>query len=697
MTDVVSYERKDNIGVITINNPPVNALGHAVRLGLCDALSRGENDPQVDALVLIGANKRFSAGADIREFGKPRAQPVLTDVIHTIESAHKLTVAAIEGVALGGGMELSLGCDYRIARRGARIGLPEVSLGILPGAGGTQRLPRLIGASRALELICSGRPVDADKLLAMGVLDAVVEDDLESEALDFARKLIEKKAHKRPVRAMKVDCETPDIFETFERSIAQKQRGFLAPFACIKAVRAAAEKDFDAGMAYERQLFQELVTSAESAAQRHVFFAEREAAKIPGLSQSIKKRDIRKVGIVGAGTMGRGIIMNFLSADIAATLVETNQEALDRALNTIKASYDANVKKGRISERKAHDILQRLSASLHLDDLADCDLIIEAVFEDMAVKKALFAELDGIAKPSAILATNTSTLDVNEIARATQRPASVVGMHFFSPANIMKLLEVVRADATADDVMATVLDVAKRIKKVAAVSGVCYGFIGNRILHKRQEQALALVNEGASPEHVDKVLYDFGFPMGPFAMWDLAGLDVNYRVRQELRKSHPDKAPARAWTEELAEAGRFGQKTGHGIFDYEPGKRIAIPSPVTAATIEAFRAARNIQTRPVGDQEILDRCLFAMVNEGAKILEEGIAQRALDIDVVWIYGYGFPKYRGGIMYWADQVGLDVIYKRVCEFYEAQKTRDWEPSALLGRLAKENKTFSNWKR
>jgi 3-hydroxyacyl-CoA dehydrogenase len=680
-----------------MDNPPVNALGHALRSGIMQALTEALADPAVKAIVFIGATGRFSAGADIREFGKPRENPVLNEVISAIESAGKLTVAAIDGVALGGGMELSLGCDYRMVLQGARMSLPEVTLGILPGGGGTQRLPRLIGAEKALDFIVSGRMAGADELLSLGIADRVVEGDLRSQAIEFAESLIRNDAPARPIRAMVEKDADEEVFTKFEQSIARKQRGFLAPFACIKAVRASVEKDFDAGMAYERELFTELVNSPESRAQRHVFFAEREAAKVPNIEPGIEKRVIRKVGVVGAGTMGRGIVMNFLSAGIPATLVETKQDVLDGCVEAIRATYVSAVKKGRINEAQLAASLDCLSTSSSLDDLADCDLIIEAIFEDMAIKKQIFSTLDGLARQGAILATNTSTLDVNEIAQATQRPADVVGMHFFSPANIMKLLEVVRGDATADDVIVTVMDLAKRINKAAVVSGVCYGFIGNRILHKRQEQALALVNEGATPEQVDKVLYDFGLPMGPFAMWDLAGLDINYRIRQELRKSHPDSAPARAWTEDLVEAGRYGQKNGHGIYDYESGQRGGKPSPVTAAAIEAFRSAHNIEVRDIDDTEILERCLYAMLNEGAKILEEGIAQRALDIDVVWIYGYGFPKYRGGIMHWADEVGLATIYQRVCEFYQKHQTADWAPSKLLKQLAEEGGTFAGWKR
>lgn len=694
MSEVVSYERDGDIGVITVDNPPVNALGHAVRQGIVDALDKGLADDGAKALMIIGGGRTFPAGADIREFGKPPQEPSLPDVVQVLENSDKLLIAAVHGTALGGGMEITLGCDYRVALDSAKMGLPEVNLGLLPGAGGTQRLPRLIGAKAAMQAIVEGKPMKAVKLKDMGVVDEVVSGDLKAEAIAYAEKLVADGAPRRKVSELSVEKESDNVFSEFEQSIARKKRGFLAPFHCIKAVQAATELDFAAGMKRERELFTELLNSPESAAQRHVFFAEREVGKVPGISKETPKRDIKQVGIIGAGTMGGGIAMNFLSAGIPVKMLEMKQEALDKGVALIRKNYEATAKKGRMTSDQVEKCMSLISTSLSYDDLSDVDLVIEAVFENMKVKKQVFGELDRVCKDGAILATNTSTLDVNEIAQSTNRPEDVIGMHFFSPANVMKLLENVRGEATSDEVIATVMDLSKRIGKVGVLVGVCNGFVGNRILHKRQAQAVKLVNEGATPSQVDKVLFDFGLPMGPFAMADLAGLDVGWRIREGLREDDPENAPERDWMDALAEQERWGQKTGGGVFDYAEGDRTPRPSDTAMAEIEKYRKEKGIETREVSDQEILERCLYVMVNEGAKILEEGIAMRPLDVDIVWIYGYGFPVYRGGLMFWADQVGLDKIHAKVKQFYDESGDPVWQPSALLEKLASEGRKFGD---
>ncbi|AWN16892.1 3-hydroxyacyl-CoA dehydrogenase NAD-binding domain-containing protein [Salinisphaera sp. LB1] len=694
MSDVVSYRCEAGVGLIVVDNPPVNALGHAVRQGLLEALNEGLADESAKALVIMGDGRTFPAGADIREFGQTPKPPALPEVIDAIEASDKRVIAAVHGTALGGGMEITLGCDYRLALDSAKMGLPEVNLGLLPGAGGTQRLPRLIGAKAALEAIVEGKPIKAARLAEMGVVDVVVSGDLKTEAIAYAQRLIAEDAPRRPVSELSVATEEAAVFAEFEATIARKKRGHLAPFHCIKAVKAATEMDFAAGMARERELFAELLDSPQSAALRHVFFAEREVARVPGLAKDTPQREIKRVAVLGAGTMGGGIAMNFLSAGIPVTLLENKQDALDRGVATMRRNYEASARKGRLDAEQVEANMGRLSTTLDYGDLAEADLIIEAVFENMDVKKTVFGELDRVAKPGAILATNTSTLDVDEIAGATSRPSDVLGMHFFSPANVMKLLEVVRGKQTADDALATVMALARRIGKVGVAVGVCYGFVGNRMLHKRQAQAVALVNEGATPSQVDRVLYDFGLPMGPFAMADLAGLDVGWRIREGLRETDPANAPARNWMDALAEAGRFGQKTGGGVFDYSDGGRTPEPSEATAAEIEKYRAEQGITPREVSDEEIRERCLYVMINEGAKILEEGIAARPLDIDIVWIYGYGFPSYRGGPMFWADRLGLEHVRERIKAFHEDSGDPDWQIAPLLEKLAGEGKGFAD---
>jgi len=692
MSEVVSYRLEGDIGVIGVDYPPVNALGQGVREGLVNCLRQGLEDDQAKALVVIGEGRTFPAGADIREFGKPPAGPALPDVISEYESSDKLVIAAIHGTALGGGLEVALGCDYRVALESAKVGLPEVKLGLLPGAGGTQRLPRLVGAKAALDMIVGGNPVKAKDAFKVGIVDEVVGGDLLEGALAYARKLVADNAPLRKIRDLDVKKEDADLFTNYEKSIARKQRGFKAPFHCIKAVQAAVELPFDEGMKRERELFAELLVSPESRAQRHVFFAEREVAKVPGLPKDTAKRDIKSAAIIGAGTMGGGIAMNFANAGIPVKILEVKEEALEKGIAVIRKNYENTAKKGRITSQQVEDRMALIQPTLSYDDLGDVDLVIEAVFENMDVKKAVFTELDRVCKPGAILATNTSTLDVNRIASFTKRPEDVVGMHFFSPANVMKLLENVRGEKTSDEVVATVMDLSRRIGKVGVLVGVCHGFVGNRMLHKRQAEAVQLVNEGANPAQVDKVLFDLGFPMGPFAMSDLAGMDVGYRIREEVRKEDPDNAPPRNWTDDLVEQGRLGQKTQAGVFDYKEGDRTPVPSSEVDALIAKFREENGIQARDISDQEILERCMYIMVNEGAKILEEGIAARPLDVDVIWIYGYGFPVYRGGVLFWADSVGLKTIYDKVSQIHQESGSDTWKPAALLEKLAKEGKGF-----
>lgn len=692
MNSVVSYSRDAEIGVIRIDNPPVNALGVDVRRGLLECLHQGLADEQTKALLLIASGRTFPAGADIREFGKPPQAPSLPEVIAAYESSAKPTFAALHGTALGGGLELALGCDYRLALDSARLGLPEVKLGLLPGAGGTQRLPRLIGADKALPIIAGGAPVKAKEALDLGLVDAVISGDLLSGALTHIRKCLAESATQRRLNQGTARLDNPQLFSDFERSIARRERGFKAPFACIEAVRAATELPFTEGLQRERELFMQLMTSAESKAQRQVFFAEREAAKVPGLDPATQTRPVDRIAVIGAGTMGGGIAMNFANAGIPVYLLEVQEEALQRGLALIRKNYEASAKKGRMSTEQVEQRMALIRPTLSYDELKDVDLAIEAVFENMDVKRQVFSELDRVCKPGAILATNTSTLDIDQIASFTQRPQDVIGMHFFSPANVMKLLENVRGAQTSDEVVATVMELSRRIGKVGVLVGVCHGFVGNRMLHRRQAEALELVALGASPQQVDKVLYDFGFPMGPFAMSDLAGLDVGYRIREEIRKSDPDNAPPRNWTDELVEQGRCGQKTKAGVFDYAEGSREPQPSALVERLIDDFRQQQNVTPRAVSDEEILQRCLYVMINEGAKILEEGIAARALDVDVIWIYGYGFPVYRGGVLYWADQVGLAQILEKIREFHRQTGVEHWKPAALLESLVSEGKGF-----
>ena len=644
----VTTEKHGDVLVVLVNNPPVNALSWHVRQGIKDGMDAAMADPDVKAVVLRCDGQTFIAGADITEFGKPAQGPDFNEVLNSIELASKPVVAAIHGTALGGGLETAMVCHYRIAVPGAMLGVPEVKLGLLPGAGGTQRLPRIVGLEVAAQMVSSGDPLPATKAKELGLVDALAGDaSLAEDAIAFAREMIAKGP--RPTRDRPITGDIA-VIEKLKAANARKWKGFEAPYANLACVEAATRLPFEEGMKFERTEFMKLMTGSQSAAQRHMFFAERQAAKIDGLPKDIQLREIKKVGVIGAGTMGGGISMNFLQAGIAVTIVETAKEALDRGVGVIRKNYEASAAKGRFTTEKVEKMMGLLTPSLDMADLADCDLIIEAVYENMDVKKEVFGKLDKIAKPGAILASNTSYLDVNEIAASTSRPADVLGMHFFSPANVMKLLEVVRGDATAPDVLATVMALGKKIKKVAVVAGVCHGFIGNRMLSQRQNPANQLLLEGATPQQIDKVHTDFGMPMGPFQMADLAGLDIGW---------HRDPSRIETIRDAFCAAGRFGQKNGKGFYDYDE-KRNATPSPEALAIIEEFRATSNLAKREISDQEIIERTLYPMVNEGYKILEEGKAQRASDIDVVWIYGYGWPVYRGGPMFWGDLEGRDKI-------------------------------------
>jgi 3-hydroxyacyl-CoA dehydrogenase len=688
VNSVADLTRDGDIAVLTIYSPPVNALSANVRQGIRDGVQQAEADPDVKAIVLICGGRTFIAGADISEFGKPFTGVSLPQAQDAIENCTKPVVAALHGTALGGGFEVALVCHYRVAVPSAKLGLPEIKLGLIPGAGGTQRLPRLIGPEAALEAILSGTPFGASKAKAWGVVDEIVaEGGLREGALAFARRVIEQRLPLTKVRD-RDDKVAPfrgkgEVIDAIVKANARKFRGFEAWKSAVQAVRDAVELPFDEGLKNERKMFMELLVSGQSKAQRHVFFAERQVWKIADVPDDTPTLPVKKVGVIGAGTMGGGISMNFLNAGIPVTIVETAQAALDRGLGVIRKNYENTASKGRMSAADVETRMGLLSSSLDLAALADCDLIIEAVFEEMAIKKDIFGRLDKIAKPGAILASNTSYLDIDEIASATSRPGSVLGMHFFSPANVMRLLEVVRGEKTEKPVLATAMKLAKQIGKVGVLVGVCHGFVGNRMLAERQREANELILEGAMPWDVDRVLYDFGLPMGPFAMSDLAGLDIGWSK---------EKTSSSTIREILCEHDRRGQKTGAGFYDYDENRN-AKPSPLVEKIILDFAAAKGINRRQISDQEILERCLYPMVNEGAKILEEGKAQRASDIDIVWINGYGWPVYTGGSMFWADSVGLDKVLAAMKGF-EAKMGAQFKPSALLEKLVAEGKGFKD---
>jgi len=684
-----AYSTHGAIAVIAMNNPPVNGLGFELRSGIVAGLDQALADPKVSAVVLIGTDKAFSGGADIREFNSPKAlaEPNLNTVIRIVEASTKPVIAAISGACMGGGLELALGCHYRVAAAGAQIALPEVKLGILPGAGGTQRLPRLIGPEAALNMIVSGTIVPSEQFKGTPLFDAFLDGDLQAGALAFAEKAVKEKLPLKRVRDLKIDYPNAEAFFQFARNtVGAMAKNFPAPLKCVDAVAAAVSMPFDAGMQLERESFVHLVQTPESKALRHAFFGERAASKIADVPADTPARKIEKVGIIGAGTM------NFLNAGIPVTILETKQEALEKGVGIIRKNYESSLKKGKLTQEKLDGRMGLLKGTLSYDDLKDADLIIEAVFEEIGVKEQVFKKLDEVAKPGAILASNTSTLDVNKIAGFTKRPQDVVGMHFFSPANIMKLLEVVRGAATAKDVLATVMQIAKKIRKTAVVSGVCDGFIGNRMIEHYGRIAGFIVEEGASPQQVDRALEKWGMAMGPFRMGDLAGNDIGWAIRKRRYVEKPDVKYAKI-ADKLCELGRFGQKTGMGWYRYEAGRRDAIPDPVVDKLIDDYRKEQGITPRKISDAEIVERCIFALVNEAARLLEEGIAQRASDIDMVYLTGYGFPLYRGGPMLYADQVGLYNVARAMQGFKAASGDAFWEPAPLLAKLAAEGKTFN----
>ena len=690
-----SYAVHGPVAVVTLNNPPVNGLGHALRSGIVAALDQALADPQVQAIVLTGSARAFSGGADVREFGTPKAgqEPTLPSVIRALDGSTKPVVAAIAGVCLGGGLELALGCHYRVALPDASLGLPEVKLGLLPGAGGTQRLPRLIGLEPALNMIVSGQPVPADAFAGTPLVHALIEGDLVEGAVAFAAQVAARGEPLPRARDLKVKQPNADAFLQFARNtVAAASKPFPAPLQCVEAV-AASLKPFDEGLQTERTLFQALMQTPESRALRHVFQAERAAAKVPGLPEGTVLRPIARVGVIGAGTMGGGITMNFLNAGIPVVLLEMKQEALDRGLATIRKNYENSMKKGKLKPEQVEQRMGLITPTLEYAALKDADLIVEAVFEEMGVKEAVFRQLDAVAKPGAILASNTSYLDIDRIATFTQRPQDVIGLHFFSPANVMRLLEIVRGAQTAPDVLATSLQLAKQIKKVAVVSGVCDGFIGNRMLARYGAAAQGLINAGALPQQIDGALQKFGLAMGPFRMGDLAGLDIGWATRKrKAAEAGVEMKPIVA--DKLCEAGRFGQKTGAGWYRYEAGNRTPLPDSVTEQLIADYRAAHGITPRKISDEEIVERCIFALVNEGARILEEGIAARASDIDLVYLNGYGFPLHRGGPMLYADTVGLPQVVRSLRRFAaEPGADASWQPAPLLVRLAEEGRSFN----
>jgi 3-hydroxyacyl-CoA dehydrogenase len=688
ITQSVDLDRRGRVAVLTVNNPPVNALSQHVRQGLRDGMKQAIDDASVAAVVIACAGRTFIAGADITEFGKPPKEPGLHEVLDLIEASSKPVVAGVHGTALGGGLEVTLACHFRIGVRTARFGLPEVKLGLLPGAGGTQRLPRVVGVEKALQMIVSGDPIGADDALRHGLIDEIVDGDLTAAGVAFAEKVVGEKRPLKKIRDLDDKLAAvrgkPEVFADFRKSVARQTRGFRAPENCIKAVEAAVTLPFDQGMQRERELFLELMASAESKAQRYFFFAEREAAKIPDVPADTPTAEIRKAAVLGAGTMGGGIAMNFANAGIPVTVVEVSREALDRGLGVVRKNYEATASRGRLTSQDVEKRMGLIQGTTDFGTIADADIVVEAVFEEMPVKKEVFGKIDKICKAGAVLATNTSTLDVNEIASATGRPDSVVGMHFFSPANVMRLLEVVRGAKTSKSVVATAMAVGRRIAKVPVCVGVCDGFVGNRMLHERGREAEKLILEGAPPHQVDKVLVDFGFPMGPFAMGDLAGLDVGWRIRK-------GKGVKSAVADRICEMGRFGQKTGAGYYRYEKGDRTPIPDPEVEKIILDVSRAQGITRRSIPDDEILARLLYPMVNEGAKILDEKIAIRASDIDVIWVYGYGWPVYRGGPMFWADQVGLKTVRDRLLD-WQRQQGDVWKPADLLNRLIAEGRGF-----
>ena len=689
----VILDIKERIAVVTIDSPPVNALGHAVRSGVMAALDKAEADDAVDAVVIRGAGRCFSGGADIREFGTPPAEPTLRQVCARVEDFPKIVVAALHSTAFGGGLELPLSCHYRVADASAQIALPEVKLGIVPGSGGTQRLPRIVGAKRALKVILSGDPFAAREAHDLGVLDAILDGDLTAAAVAYAAKLVADGAPLRKVRDLAVADADAEVFAEARKTWEKRSRGLLAPLACIDCVEIAATKSFDEGMQREREIFVACRDSEQSKAQRHLFFAEREAAKVKDVPRDTVKRPINTAAVVGCGTMGGGIAMCLVNVGIPVTVLETSEDALKAGLAKIEKNYAATVSKGRLTQAEMDKRMGLINGTTNYADLGPADIVIEAVFEEMDLKRTIFGELDKVMKPGAVLATNTSTLDIDEIAAATKRPADVIGTHFFSPANVMKLMENVRGKETAKDVIATVMALGKTIQKIPVLVGNCDGFVGNRMYHRYTRQAYFLLEEGALPQQVDKVFLDFGFAMGPLAVGDLAGLDVSYLVR---KRQVQFIKPGERWpvaADRVVEAGRKGQKTNAGWYRYEEGSRKPLPDPEVQKIIEATSAELGIERREITDQEIHESCFYALINEGAKILDEGMAQRASDIDIIWTNGYGFPIAKGGPMFHADQVGAKHVYERLAHWAKVASPA-LEPAPLLEKLARTGGTFAD---
>ncbi len=697
MTEVVRLEKRGEIALITVDNPPVNALGQAVRQGLLQAFRAAEADAAVRAVVLACAGNTFIAGADIKEFGKPPQAPALPDVIDAIEACGKPSVAVIHGTALGGGLEVALGCHYRIARKDAQVGLPEVKLGLLPGAGGTQRLPRLAGVAKALEMIVSGQPIGAAEAVAHRIVDERFEGDVAEAGLAYARRMLEEGRAPRRTGEQTAGLEGADnagLVAAKHAEVAKRMPGLFSPLRCIAAVEAATRLPLAEGLARERELFLECLNSPQRAALVHAFFAERQASRIAHLPADVQPRAIDTAAVIGGGTMGVGIALCFANAGVPVKLLEIDEEALQRGLQRARDTYAASVKRGSLTEEAMEKRLKLVEGVTEYAALADVDVVVEAVFEDMAVKQQVFEQLDAVCKPGAILASNTSSLDLNAIAGFTRRPQDVVGLHFFSPANVMRLLEVVRGEKTSHAVLASAMAIGKRLKKVAVVVGVCDGFVGNRMVFQYGREAEFLLEEGATPGQVDAALRNFGMAMGPFAMRDLSGLDIGQAIRKRQRATLPAHLDFPTVSDKLCAAGMLGQKTGAGYYRYEPGNRTPQENPDLAPMLEAASREKGIERQTLDEQYIVERCIFALVNEGAKILEEGIAQRSSDIDVIYLNGYGFPAFRGGPMYYADSVGLDKVLARVKELH-ARCGDWWKPAPLLEKLAAEGRTFTEW--
>jgi 3-hydroxyacyl-CoA dehydrogenase len=694
MSDVAAYSVRDGIAVITLNNPPINGLGNALRAGIAEGLKQAAADPEVKAVVLIGSSKAFSGGADIREFNKPMTPPNLPEVNDMQDAMQKPLVAAIGGFALGGGLELALGCHYRIALPKTLLGLPEVKLGILPGSGGTQRLPRVVPVHEAARMMILGDPIPAEKAKEFGLVDEIVTGDLLEEGIAYAKKLVAEGKGPRRVRDMppKVEGDQKALLEAVPVQAAKSAGGNPAPAEIAKCIHAAVTLPFDEGRKVERERFEYLVNTVESKALRHMFFAERQTSKIPDVPEDTPTREIKKAAIIGSGTMGGGIAMSFANAGIPVTIADMSQEALDKGLKRIKDNYAVTVKRGRLKQEDMDKRMALIQGTIELAAVREADIVIEAVFERMEVKQDIFRKLDGWMKPGAILATNTSTLDVNKIAEVTKRPQDVIGTHFFSPANVMRLLEVVRGAKTGKDVLATTMKLGKRLRKVPIVSGVCDGFIGNRMLEKYTQQAGFLLDEGASPMQVDAALQKWGLAMGPFTMSDMAGNDVGWDVRKRRYYEKPDMVYSK-FADKVCELGRYGQKTGKGFYKYEPGNRKPQPDPEIDALLEKYRKENGLKSREISDEEIVERCIYALANEGARILEEGIALRASDVDMVYLTGYGFPAHRGGPMFYADTVGLAKVLAAIEGFQQGTNGNQWQPAPLLVKLAKQGKTFN----